>query len=136
MPAFSKEAYEAYDNKAKTAVRAHLDSKRIFTNIYEDYGPDILAFHEYFHEVEIKTGWKDKWPEHWETLHIPSRKKKYVDGGRKGYFWVLNDPCTKAKVVKSDDLDDKYLEKVNNVRTPEGEYFFSIPIRLTTEIVF
>ena len=49
---------------------------------------------------------------------------------------MLNDLCTKAKVVKSDDLDDKYLEKVNNVRTPEGEYFFSIPIRLTTEIVF
>jgi len=48
---------------------------------------------------------------------------------------VLNDPCTKAKVVKSDDLEDKYLEVVNNVRTPNGEHFFSIPIELTTEIV-
>ena len=135
MPAFSKEAYEAYDKKAKTAVRAHLDSKRVYTNIYEDYGPDIIAFHEYFHEVEIKAAWKHEWPEHWKTLHIPARKKKYVEEGRKGFFWVLNDPCTKAKVVKSEDLDDKYLEIVNNVRTPKGEHFFSIPIELTTEVI-
>ena len=134
MPSFSREAYRAYDKKAKTAVREHLDFKGILTKIFEDYGPDIQAFHEYFHEVEVKVSWENEWPDHWRTLHIPARKKKYLAGGKKGFFWVLDKNCTKAKLVESKDLEDKYLEKVNNVRTPDGEYFFSVPIELTTEI--
>ena len=86
MPAFSKEAYEAYDSKAKTTVRAHLDSKRIFTNVYEDYGPDILAFHEFFHEVEIKTGWKDEWPEHWEPCTYRQGKRNTLMAEERAIF--------------------------------------------------
>jgi len=135
MPKFSKEAYELYDKKAKTALRKHLDSSGVFTKIFEDYGPDIQAVHLWFHEVEVKVSWEDEWPGHWKTLHIPARKKKYMKGGKKGFFWVMNNSCTKAKYVISDNLDDKYLEIVDNVRSPEGEYFFSIPIELTTEVV-
>jgi hypothetical protein len=147
MPAFSREAYEMYDKKAKTAVRAHLDRKGIFTNVYEDYGPDIQAVlieeknimhgHLSFHEVEVKVSWKDEWPEHWKTLHIPARKRKHLNlpFKKSGCFWVLNESCTKAKVVVGHDLKDEYLENIPNVRSPKGEYFFSIPIELTSEVI-
>ena len=44
MAYFNRQAYQACDNKAKTAVRAYLDSKGIFTNVQEDYGPDIQSW--------------------------------------------------------------------------------------------
>jgi len=135
MAYFNKDAYEACDKKAKEVMRKYLDSKGIFTKIFEDYGPDIQAYHQYFHEVEIKSSWVDVWPSHWKTIHIPARKKKYLDGGKKGFFWVLNKDCTKAKLIESKDLDDSYLEIISNTRYPEGEYFYDIPIHLTTEII-
>ena len=71
-----------------------------------------------------------------KTLHIPGRKKKYLKEGKKGFFWILNKSCTKAKVVNSKYLDDDYLEIIPNRRYPKGEYFFDIPIHLTIEIDF
>ena len=133
---FDKKAYETYDKKAKESVRKHLDSMGILTQVLEDYGPDIKALHSFFHEVEIKPAWEEEWPSHWKPLHIPSRKKKYLNDGKKGYFWVLNNTCTKAKVIKSDCLQDEYLEVIHNKRTAEGELFYDIPVHLSKEINF
>jgi hypothetical protein len=93
--------------------------------------------HLWFHEVEVKVSWEDEWPKHWKTLHIPARKRKHLnlDFGERGKFWVLNRSCTKAKVVVGHDLKEIYLENIPNVRSPEGEYFFSIPIELTSEVI-
>ena len=133
MPIFNQDAYDNCDNRAKEVLRNYLDSRGIFTKVFEDYGADIQAFHQYFHEVEIKSSWEDVWPPNWETLHIPARKKKLLEKG-KGFFWVLNKDCTKAKLVESKDLDDVYIEVINNRRYPKGEYFYNIPINLTSEI--
>ena len=81
MAKFNKEAYEDCDNRAKEVWRKYLDSRGIFTKVFEDYGADIQALHPYFHEVEIKSSWEDVWPEEWKTLHIPARKKKLLDEG-------------------------------------------------------
>ena len=78
MAHFNRQAYDACDNKAKTAVRAYLDSKGVFTNVYEDYGPDIQSWLNIYHEVEIKSSWEDEWPTMWSSVHIPYRKKKYL----------------------------------------------------------
>ena len=83
MGGFNKDAYDACDHKAKSAVRSYLDSKGMFTNITEDYGPDIQSWRKIYHEVEIKSSWEDEWPTMWSTVHIPYRKKKYMDGGRR-----------------------------------------------------
>ena len=136
MPIFNKDSYDKCDSKAKEVLRKYLDSQGILTKVFEDYGPDIQAFHQYFHEVKIKSSWEDEWPPHWKTLHIPGRKKKYLKEGKKGFFWILNKSCTKAKVVNSKYLDDDYLEIIPNRRYPKGEYFFDIPIHLTIEIDF
>jgi len=132
---FKKSAYDAFDSKGKAAWRAYLDSIGIFTKIFEDYGPDIQAFHPYFHEVEVKSTWEDEWPSEWKTIHIPARKKKYLALKKKGFFIVLNKSCTKAKIIESKDLDDSYLVEIPNRRHPKGEYFYDIPIEKTKEII-
>ena len=134
MPIFNKDSYDRCDKKAKEVLRKYLDSKGILTKVFEDYGPDIQAFHQYFHEVEIKGSWNEIWPSHWKTIHIPARKKKYLKGGRKGFFWVLNKSCTKAKLIESKNLHDDYLKIIPNRRYPKGEYFYDILIHLTSEI--
>jgi hypothetical protein len=135
MPIFNQGSYDRCDNKAKTALRNYLDNMEgVYTKIREDYKADINAFHEYFHEVEIKSVWEDVWPPQWETIHIPARKKKYTAKGKKGFFWVLNKSCTKAKCIESKYIDDDYLKIIPNRRYPKGEPFYDIPIHLTKEI--
>jgi len=134
MPIFLQKNYDLADCKAKNVWRKYLESKGIFTKVFEDYGADIQALHPYFHEVEIKSSWEDTWPEKWKTLHIPARKKKLLKKG-KGYFIVFNKTCTKAKLVESKDLCDDFIENIPNRRYPKGEPFYNIPISLTKEII-
>lgn len=130
MPKFNEQAYIACDSKAKSAIRDYLDSKGVLTNIKEDYGPDIQSWQKVWHEVEIKSGWNNEWPPSWKTVHIPSRKKKYLERG-KVMFWVLNKTCDRAILIDGKHLEDDYLEVIPNKRYPEGEYFYDIPIHLT-----
>jgi len=141
MPKFNREAYLACDGKAKSAIRSFLDTKGVYTNVFEDYGPDISSLQslkgswkKVWHEVEIKTSWKHEWPTHWRTIHIPYRKKKYLDEGRRVMFWVLNNPCTRAVFIHGDHLGEEYKEVIPNTRYPKGEYFYDIPIHLTKVI--
>ena len=130
MAYFNKQAYLACDNKAKTAVRSYLDSKGILTNIREDYGPDIQSWISVSHEVEIKSSWDDEWPTNWSTVHIPYRKKKYLESGRRIAFWVLNKDCSKAWHIDGRHMKEAYVKNIPNTRYPEGENFYDIPIKL------
>ena len=130
MAYFNKQAYLACDNKAKTAVRSYLDSKGILTNIREDYGPDIQSWISVSHEVEIKSSWEDEWPTNWSTVHIPDRKKKYLESGRRIAFWVLNKDCSKAWHIDGKHMKEAYVKNIPNTRYPEGENFYDIPIKL------
>jgi len=130
MAYFNRQAYQACDNKAKTAVRAYLDSKGIFTNIQEDYGPDIQSWRKIYHEVEIKSSWEDEWPVVWSTIHVPYRKKKYLDDGKKVMFWVLNKDCTQAWHIDGKYMKEEYVNNIPNTRYPDGEDFYDIPISL------
>ena len=130
MAYFNKQAYLACDNKAKTAVRSYLDSKCILTNIREDYGPDIQSWISVSHEVEIKSSWEDEWPTNWSTVHIPYRKKKYLENGRRIAFWVLNKDCSKAWHIDGRHMKEAYVKNIPNTRYPEGENFYDIPIKL------
>ena len=134
MPIFNKDSYDRCDKKAKEVWRKYLEEKGIYTKIFEDYKADIQALHPYFHEVEIKSSWEDVWPPHWKTLHIPARKKKYLDEGKKGFYIVFNKNCTKAKIVESKNMDKDFIENIPNRRYPKGEPFYNIPIHLTKEI--
>ena len=130
MAHFNKQEYDACDNKAKTAVRAYLDSKGIFTNVYEDYGPDIQSWLNIYHEVEIKSSWEDEWPDYQTTIHVPYRKKKYLDSGKKVMFWVLNSDCTQAWHIDGKHMKEEYVNNIPNTRYPDGEDFYCIPVSL------
>ena len=134
MPKFNKQAYLACDTKAKNAIRSYLDSKGVFTKVFEDYGPDIQSWQQVWHEVEIKSSWENEWPPNWKTVHIPARKKKYLEGGRKVMFWVLNKDCSEAILIDGKHLEEDYVEVIPNTRYPSGEHFYDIPIHLTKRI--
>jgi len=125
---FNKEEYNESDPKAKKALRDYLDSKGIPTVIVEDYGPDIKAFQEVFHEVEIKKIWQGEWNESWDTIRIPARKKRLMEGGRRVVFWVMNSDCTKAFCVHSQDMKDEYIADFPNSWNPDGEMFYNLPV--------
>ena len=127
MP-FSKEEYEANDSRAKNALRDYLDSRGIPPVIHEDYGPDIKAFQEVFHEVEVKKIWEGDWPHHWEKIRIPARKKRLFESGRRVVFWVMNNDCSKAFCVHSQEMKDEYIAEFPNSRCPEGELFYNLPL--------
>ncbi len=128
MAHFNKQAYQACDSRAKNAVRAYLDSKGIITNVREDYGVDIRSWIPTDHEVEIKSSWVDDWPDSWNTVHIPYRKKKLLSKGSRVMFWVLNKDCTKAWHIDCKYMEDKYVRNIPNTRYPDGENFYDIPI--------
>ena len=133
-----------YD-KAKAAVKTHLECEGKYTKNVENYGPDIQAIlintedtgHLWFHEIEVKVLWEDDWPKHWETLCIPIRKRDHLnlDFGERGTFWVLNKSCTKAKVVVGHDLLNICLENIPNIKSKHGSLPAWVPIELTSEII-
>ena len=125
---FSQELYDENDGKAKKALRDYLDSKGIPTVIHEDYGPDIKAFQEVFHEVEVKRGWQGDWNNRWPTVHISARKKRLMEGGRRVVFWVMNLDCSQAFVVHSQEMKDEYITEVSNTLNPDGEMFYDLPV--------
>ena len=128
MSEFSMEEYKQNDPRAKSALRNYLDSKGIPTVIHEDYGPDIKAFQEVFHEVEIKKIWEGDWPENWGQIRIPARKKRLFENGSRIVFWVLNNDCTQEFRVLSLDMDDSYIGEFPNSRNNSGELFFNLPV--------
>jgi hypothetical protein len=130
MPKFNQDLYDQNDQKAKDALRKHLDSLGIYTLIQEDFKADIKTFREEHHEAEIKNRWIDEWPTAWNTIHIPARKKAYMEGGKTVIFWIFNHSCTKAWRIHGDHLLDDHIESIPNPRYPAGEYFYNVPIRL------
>ena len=125
---FNREEYNESDPKGKQALRDYLDSKGIPTVIVEDYGPDIKAFQEVFHEVEIKKIWKGEWNESWDVIRIPARKKRLMEGGKRVVFWVMYSDCTKAFCVHSQDMKDEYIANFPNSWNPDGEMFYHLPV--------
>ena len=128
MPIFNQEHYNNYDQKGKDALRNYLDKNNIYTMVQEDFDADIKCFQEIHYEVEIKNRWTEDWPVNWYTLHIPYRKKRYMDGGKKVIFWVLNHYCDKAWEVNGEILNEDMKESIPNPRYPKGEWFYSVPI--------
>ena len=82
---FNKHAYNACDERGKEAVRKFLSNAGVYTiSGDENYKVDIRALREEHHEVEMKLGWSQDWT--WDTLHIPVRKKKFIQKDKKCFF--------------------------------------------------
>ena len=132
---FSQSAYNEYDERAKAAVRKHLEkrSKLVFTRSFkDDYSMDIKAYNiEYFeHEAEIKKDWTGDWPEHWITVHIAERKFSMIKNeGKNQFFWVVSNDETMAWCVPGVNLlEPNYLKEIPNRVIDKDEWFFCVPI--------
>ena len=137
---FSKSLYEASDSKAKENMILWLLEKfpKCSINSKETTYFDITletdnGSPDHFYEVEIKYSWKEDWPDNWDELRIPYRKKRLLDKWKEEYsnndltFVVFNNDCTKAWHVDANILEDCEVKEVSNRHVKEGELFFHIP---------
>lgn len=134
---FEVEEYRANDSRGRNAVRSHLDRSGRFSLFPTDvYGPDILSIRMYDscivdifrHEVEVKKGWKDDWPESWRTVQVPARREYLATSPYPVILWVLRDDLQKAWCITGDQLQERFLGEVPNKKVPSGEMFYKIPI--------
>jgi len=133
---FTYKNYHAWDSPAKKAVRKFLISMGCeLSPDVEDYNADIKVIKPEisYHEVEVKLGWKDKWPEWWPTVHIPYRKKRLIDmmdTPDRLTFYILNRDLSKAWSIKGSLCKDPV--EIHNKNVINGEYFFNVPIKNAT----
>ncbi len=130
---FRKDKYDQWDSVAKQAVRSYLlkQNYELATDI-EDYDADIKTTKPVVshHEVEVKLSWSADWPESWNTIHIPYRKKRLIDkidSPDSLTFYVLKKNLKEAWTIKGSQCLD--IIEVPNKFVSSGEYFFNIPIK-------
>lgn len=128
---FEQEIYDEVDGRSKDAVVSYLNGIGVHTNTTETFGADIMALHPMWHELEHRHEYEDKFP--WDTVHVPYRKKRLLNGKR-GFYWVINREYTKALIIDSKHMKDKYVVEVPNNKVESGELFYDIPIKFAQEV--
>jgi len=81
---FDRNLYNQYDTLTKNVMSYWLMSEGYKDiNTEETYGVDVVCKDkddvECYFETEIKTSWRDHWPESWKEIRIPYRKHKLID---------------------------------------------------------
>ena len=130
---FNRALYEAYDETARNALVAYLESKgHTVVNNEENYNVDVVSQKgglTYYNEVEVKTAWKGDWPTHWAEVRLPERKKrlkgKHTDGVLN--FYIFRPDFKQAWRIKDTLLTDESLKEAKGRYIHKGEKFFHIP---------
>ena len=81
---FDRNLYNKYDSLTKNVMSHWLMSEGYKDiNTEETYGIDVVCKDkddvECYFETEIKTSWRDQWPDSWKEIRIPYRKHKLID---------------------------------------------------------
>ena len=144
---FSKTTYDIADTTAKkhmigwlehTQPQCTVNSKETTyfdLTVKTDDGVDAQLY-----EVEIKYAWKDEWPETWDELRIPHRKKRLLDKWKEDYrhclltFIVFNHDCSKAWHIDGDTVLESEVKEASNRYVKKGELFFHIPIKQAYQV--
>ena len=130
---FSRALYEAYDEPARSALVAYLESKgHTVVNNEENYNVDVVSQKNgltYYNEVEVKTAWKGDWPTHWAEVRLPERKKRLKDKHTDGVlnFYIFRPDFKQAWRIKDTLLTDESLKEAKGRYIHKGEKFFHIP---------
>ena len=144
---FSKTTYDIADTTAKkhmigwlehTQPQCTVNSKEITyfdLTVKTDDGGDAQLY-----EVEIKYAWKEEWPDTWDELRIPHRKKRLLDKWKEDYrhclltFIVFNHDCSKAWHIDGDTVLESEVKEASNRYVRKGELFFHIPIKQAYQV--
>ena len=131
---FEQHLYEKYDNPAKSkliellTLRGH-NIKSVAENYYADVvsEKDGMVVHS---EAEVKTGWEDEWPESWQEIRIPERKRRLLAKykGNVG-FYVFNKSLSKCWHIKGSQMKEDTIRVATGRNIREGEMFFHIDYR-------
>lgn len=133
---FNKFAYIACDPTTKDLLIRYLNKQGIYALAEEKRDADVKGIiptkdsKKIFYEGEIKTGWTGDWPEKFETVDIPYRKKKLLTkhGKKNLWFWVIAGDLKHAWEIKAKYLTEKHTGRKNTTRRP-NEKFYQIPIK-------
>ncbi len=135
---FDKQLYDKADAQSKGVMSdwlkyagyGKIDSE-------EDYGVDISCVKDdtnYYFETEIKYSWKNVWPDSWDEIRIPYRKKRIIDkwtkNGRNGNltFVVFRKDCKRAWFIKGEVVNASEVKPIDN-RFMKGENFYHIKVK-------
>lgn len=130
---FSKTLHAAYDQPAKDAFNAYMESKFpeaiVVENPFGKYGVDFQITGKdkdtIYLDTEVRPAWvTEKFP--YNTVHLPSRKLKFANKFDNAYFLSLNKELTRALLFKINKTDTMVM--VNNKYVATGEKFVNIPI--------
>lgn len=134
---FSQDLYNETNNKGIKKGVAYLKSEgHKILDKTETYGPDIVSEKDgklYYTEVETKLVWSGDWPESWEDVRLPERKKRLIALAKNNEaslsFIIFNKEYKQAWKISSDVVDSSPLEEISNKYVSKGEYFFVIPLK-------
>lgn len=123
---FDEELYAQYD-PAKQIVIDFFERNGHKAIVNPDqYGIDLIIDDKFFVEVEVKNEFKGaKFT--WDTLHIPSRKKKFITDAT--MFCVVNVEGTHAMFAPGKIVKRCRRDEVPNNKIASGELFFIVPMR-------
>lgn len=132
---FNRALYEAYDQKARDALIAHLKNRghTILTD-KEDYNVDVVSLkgdNIYYNEAEVKVAWSGEWPSHWAEIRIPERKTRLLDKYKTGLlnFYIFDKDLEQVFRIKDTCLTPDRLKVAFGRNIPKGEQFYHIPYK-------
>jgi len=130
---FDQARYDKFDGKAKNALVSYLEQEgHTIKRVKEDYLADVVSTKDggtFYSEAEIKTAWKESWPEDWKELRIPGRKARLLQKHATITFFVFRSDLKECWVVRGKQLTLESLKEAYGPKISKGEMFFHIPVK-------
>ena len=130
---FDQERYDKFDGKAKNALVSYLEQEgHSIKRVKENYLADVVSTKDgetFYSEAEIKTAWKEGWPEDWKDLRIPGRKARLLQKHATITFFVFRGDLKECWIVKGGQLTLESLKQAYGPKISKGEMFFHIPVK-------
>lgn len=130
---FDKELFDQYDDFGRTKVKDFFIANFNLTLIDNPdiYGVDLIVYHKTkklgYVEVEVRNSWKtDIFP--FDTLNVPSRKKKLLTNDMLTYFVSINKTGTRAFMCSDNTVLTSPLEESRNKFVSSNEYFYKVQL--------
>jgi hypothetical protein len=82
-------------------------------------------------EVEMKSRWEGNF--NFSSVHIPYRKKKFLNNGE-CYFFIISGDLMNAMVVDGKTMTEDTVREISNTAIANGELFFDVRTRNCVKI--
>jgi hypothetical protein len=129
---FDKALFEANDKRGRDIVKTFFTTLEIqATDNPDAYAVDLILSREGkkigYAEVEIRHNWKtEEFP--YDTLNVPSRKKKLLENDLPTYFFSINSIGNRMFVATDEVVLTSPLQENKNKYVREGEMFYKVAL--------